>query len=521
VHGFAFVSSRSAWTRRWPLVVALVAAVAFRWPALAHPAETNSDAAIVGLQAMHILRGEWSWFLWGSGYQTSIDSAFVALSFGIFGATARALLLSSLGLHLVLTALTWSTLARRTGPHCAALAIFPLVFTTSPLETYILYPPRQASLTVAVAALWALDRAADAGRARAFAVGGALLALACFADPYALVLVPPIAAFGLTGAVDRDRARATLGRVAGFAGGGVIGAVPILLFRASAHATHGQLALGLDRVARSARLLLDPCLPWTIGARAWEDGGASGYVPWDGPLALRALTLAGGTLFLVAVAAGGACVFLPRLAWETRRLAIAGGLALPVTVAGFLASPMVMDLFSARYLAAITLLAPFALAPLAEALRARRFAILVAPAAAAGAIVGWVGHGPFLRSAPENPSDEARLEAALAARGVHVAMADYWAAYRLTFLTRERLLVVPANGAEDRYPPYRAAFEREDTVAYVFDPERSRERDPGAWLADSTAVRTAYAPPLETIRAGRFTAILLKRAGPLADGLVW
>jgi hypothetical protein len=230
------------------------------------------------------------------------------------------------------------------------------------------------------------------------------------------------------------------------------------------------------------------------------------------------LVFAGGSIFLVAIAAGGALAFVSpfkrwrNLEWETRRLAVAFGVALPVTIGGFLASPMVMDLFSARYLAAITVLSPFALAPLAlvfPGFPARWFAIGIIPSAAAAAIVGWVGYGPFLRVAPDDPSDEARLEAALAARGVHVARADYWAAYRLTFLTQERLIVVPTNAAEDRYPPYRARFERESVVAYVFDPERSREREPEAETLG-----------LETIRAGRFTAKLIKQAGPLATDLV-
>ena len=46
----------------------------FRLPPLLNARSTNSDAAIVGLQAMHILRGERSAFLWGSGYQTSADA---------------------------------------------------------------------------------------------------------------------------------------------------------------------------------------------------------------------------------------------------------------------------------------------------------------------------------------------------------------------------------------------------------------------------------------------------------------
>jgi hypothetical protein len=38
--------------------------------------------------------------------------------------------------------------------------------------------------------------------------------------------------------------------------------------------------------------------------------------------------------------------------------------------------------------------------------------------------------------------------------GIRFASADYWLAYKLTFLTGERIIVAPDNGV-DRYPPYR------------------------------------------------------------------
>jgi hypothetical protein len=40
--------------------------------------------------------------------------------------------------------------------------------------------------------------------------------------------------------------------------------------------------------------------------------------------------------------------------------------------------------------------------------------------------------------------------------GIRAAYADYWLSYKLTFLTGERVIVAPTNGA-DRYPPYTAA----------------------------------------------------------------
>lgn len=39
--------------------------------------------------------------------------------------------------------------------------------------------------------------------------------------------------------------------------------------------------------------------------------------------------------------------------------------------------------------------------------------------------------------------------------GVRIAFADYWLSYKLTFLTSERIVVAPENGV-DRYPPYTA-----------------------------------------------------------------
>jgi hypothetical protein len=153
---------------------------------------------------------------------------------------------------------------------------------------------------------------------------------------------------------------------------------------------------------------------------------------------------------------------------------------LPLTLYGFLTSVMVMDHFSMRYLASIPLLAPFALVPLLVSLGPKRLAwLLVAPLAAAG-ISGWVSfgpdvRGPFVAPRPEGPTDEARLHDALSREGVSYAMADYWTAYRVTFVTQEGLVVVPTHEKQDRYRPYRDAFERAPRVAYLVDPKRSSE----------------------------------------------
>jgi hypothetical protein len=50
--------------------------------------------------------------------------------------------------------------------------------------------------------------------------------------------------------------------------------------------------------------------------------------------------------------------------------------------------------------------------------------------------------------------------------GVRAARADYWLSYKLTFLTGERVIVAPINGA-DRYPPYTAAVRAQPSAATI------------------------------------------------------
>src|SRR5580658_3704147 len=281
-----------------PCAALLVASVAYRWPALINAATVDSDAAIVGLQAMHILRGEWAWFLFGSGYQTSVDSAVAAGFFVLLGATPLALMLSTLVGHMVATVLAFATLARHLPRWTAALVSLPLVFTPTPLHTYILGPPRQASLTLVFLALWLIDgcRASMAGQgaqapstravraSNAWAFGGGLVAsIACFADPYALLFLPPLLLLGLL--VARDSGSAPAGQPVWRCGlraegwrrfgatllGALAGIVPLALLLASAKSVHGEATFTTSVLSHNLRLLKDECLPWVLST--------TGYVP--------------------------------------------------------------------------------------------------------------------------------------------------------------------------------------------------------------------------------------------------
>ncbi|HVY46752.1 MAG TPA: hypothetical protein VHB21_12785 [Minicystis sp.] len=486
-------------------VVLVAASVAFRLPSLVDAAATNSDAAVPALQAMHALRGELSPFLWGSGYQTSADAIVAAAWFAVFGPTPLALMLSTLAGHVALTLFAFATLRRHLGTHAAALLVLLLVFTGGPVHTYVLYPPRQASLTLAFAALYLLDRGARGARPAAWiAAGAAVAGLAVGADPYALLFWPGLVAFALS-----------LGHRRAAVAGAALGALPYLVLRALPGATHGQTSLSLAVVAHNAALLVDSCMPWALGTTPYVARHLSDYAPWHAGYPFHAVQLAGAALFLAAIALGGALALRPTTPRPLRRLGLFGASMLPLNVAGFLMSPMVMDHFSSRYLVAFVLVSPFALAPVAHRLGAARAAAAIAPFVVSAAVSGWVSYAPFVHGLAIDASwgravEERRLAEALRARGVRYAEADYWASYRLTFLFREDPIVVPTNVAEDRYPPYRAAFEAAPRVAYVFDALRSREA-PGSFEARVARGETPFAPRFDRLDLGEFTVLVLDR----------
>src|SRR4051794_36646496 len=96
-----------AWWTAAAASLLVLASYLYRLPPLFNARSTNSDAAVVGLQAMHILRGEWSPLLWGSGYQTSADAFVAAGFFALLGATPLVLMLSSLTLHVLATGIVF------------------------------------------------------------------------------------------------------------------------------------------------------------------------------------------------------------------------------------------------------------------------------------------------------------------------------------------------------------------------------------------------------------------------------
>lgn len=488
-----------------PWSTVFVASLLFRWPALVNAAALNSDAAIVGLQAKHMLSGEWSPFLYGSGYQTSVDAAVAASLFVIGGATPLALMLSALLGHLVVTGLVFTMLRRHLRPWTSAALCAFLVFTTCSVHTYALWPPRQTSITLAFAALWLLTAEATRVATHVRIAGAACVAmLAAYADPYALVFLPPLAVLVLLRInADRPRARVLLTRACFATGGALVGVLPLWLLWRSRGAPPEQVTLTLIALRQRAHLLAHVCLPAVLGMRL-----VTGTIGAGG---LRVIQYAGAFTWVAAIALGTRSLSDKTLPLGLRFLVLFALLTTATTLTGFLLSPCAVDFFSNRYLASVELVLPFLFAPLGFAAEQRRRAFLfaLAPLAVSSGVAGWVAF-PFVDGAKVRPfsgADEQRVETILREHGVRGALANYWLAYRLTFLFDEREIVVPRFPVTDRYPPYRAYVRAQRDIAYVLDKTWGEDQGPSfdAYLASLTNRSERY-------DAGRYVVVVLHRA---------
>jgi hypothetical protein len=347
------------------------------------------------------------------------------------------------------------------------------------------------------------------------AAGACLAGLACFADPYCLLFLPAVALFVVLLSSGDGGARARSGRLASGAAGLGLGLVPIWLLSHSAGASHGVYRLSTSSLSRNVALLFHECLPYLLstGVRRFVPG--TGAAAWHPPAWFRAIELFGAASFVGGIVLGGVLARDRRLGGGARRLGALGASMLPITLVAFVASVMAMDRLSARYLVAIVLVSPFALAPVLAATNRRVLAAMLAPYLVSTAAGGWLGYGDNvdgLRIRRENGEarDEHALGEALHARGIRYGLADYWVAYRLTFLFHEDPTVVPWHAALDRYPPYRRAMENEPVVAYVFDPVWSTE-DLDYRKGELRSGKAGFEAELGELRVGRYTVLILRR----------
>lgn len=441
--------------RTWPWFAGLFAVnLVYRVPALLHAHDVNSDSAVVGLQAMHFLKGETARLLWGATYQGTIEPALAAALFAVGGPTPLMLALTSLLIHLVVVLLGWRVLLRRLDPAKAfGLSLF-FVFTPQVVNNMISLPQlRIACFALVFAGVLLIDLATPV----ALAAGAFTGMLGIYADVYGMQLMAPVLIFACLCVSSRRHAAA-------LAVGLGLGITAVVFLRTGTRVFAGPGGLGFANLGRNWGLLVDHGLPMILGAQVWDPELWTPPAPW------RVWQVIGGAALVLGIASAGPLALVKRLSWEQRRLGLLGAGVGLANLLGFLVSSMPGDNWAARYLAGFIMFAPFALVPLAGlfTLRGLLLAVLV-PYLSVAAVSGLRAWG-WSRLAPAPavyPEDE--LQAFLRARDIRYAGAAYWLSYRLTFLFREEPIVAPLEGAQ-RYAPYREAFEQEPRVAYITHP---------------------------------------------------
>ena len=88
-----------------------------------------------------------------------------------------------------------------------------------------------------------------------------------------------------------------------------------------------------------------------------------------------------------------------------------------------------------------------------------------------------------------SPSEE-KLVKFLEAGQLYFGYANYWDAYRLTFLTHERLVISPRHGQRLRYKPYNQLVENSKHPFYLFS--ESYEDDINALKKLNTMINKSF-----------------------------
>ncbi len=192
----------------------------------------DSDQAVVGLMARHILQGERPIFFYGQPYNGALEAYLTAPIIALWGANDLTIRLIPVGLSAAFAALGAATITRLLGPMAGALtgaylaAGPPLLlrWTTAAGAGYV-----EALLlgtlviVLAGAPRWPVARKPWRSAVLGLCMGGGL-----WADP---LIVPYLAALMLvaTAALSRRRLRPTAGVALACAGGMALGLGPVLL----------------------------------------------------------------------------------------------------------------------------------------------------------------------------------------------------------------------------------------------------------------------------------------------------
>jgi hypothetical protein len=433
----------------------------------------NADHTIVGLQASHILKGEWKWFLWGCGYQGIVEPLLVAIGFFFWGQSYIILLLVAFTAMLLTTLLIYHLLRKTLSPVKAFFATSPVFLGAGVFLLHSSYPPRQWCFPPIFLALAFFLAGKEENRQKWFHLcGGFLLFFALYIDYFAIQFLFSTALCGLLAACPPHNWKKSK-TLRWFILGVLIGAAFLAFTRLLGPEGKAPLGFRPPFFMRNLNYFVFFSLPDLIGFSRNLYWQGMSYEKIDA--LFYPFRIAASFLFLSGLFYGGILSFNFREKMTVQKiLGIFGSSVICVSTAGFLFSAMPAGTESSRYLTPFIFAAPFVFATLLYKRGIKLTSLFLVPYLFLNGILllgdwsNYLSKGGGFNSYPLR-AEEKELQHFLEEKKIRYGYADYWPAYRLTFFLGESTILVPINPQQDRYAPYRKAVENADYYVYIFD----------------------------------------------------
>ncbi|MGZ4398391.1 MAG: hypothetical protein ACXVZ1_08240 [Gaiellaceae bacterium] len=406
---------------------AAAAGIAFRvWTYRSALGIPDSDEAVVGLMARHILHGQFTTFFWGQWYGGSQEALLTAPLFFLFGSSWLLLRLLPMILDGVAALVLWRV-GRRTIGEPAATAAAAVFWAWPPFVIYKLTHQwgfyASGVLYCALILLLALRLIEQPTRTRA-GVFGLVLGLALWQSAQLVPIVLPVIAWTIW------KRRQWLRHLWLTIPLAVLGALPSVVW----NILHGWASLSPpihdpSSYQHRLRVYASPLLPMMLGLRT--------------PFTQERLLPGVVTYLIYALLAGGFVYGAYRSRHRTVSL-----LYLVVGLYPFIytISPQTFFEQEPRYL---VVLSPLLALLLAQHARSWLRVGIVLVLACAVSFVTLQRLDTYFRTVPSDPPIAPRnigpLIATLDRLGIHRVFATFWTTYRLDFDTRERIIATQSK----------------------------------------------------------------------------
>jgi dolichyl-phosphate-mannose-protein mannosyltransferase len=459
--GLGWSRTRRLVVSRWTvtLAAAAVAGLALRvWVYRSTLGIPNSDEALIGLMARHVLDGELTVFMWGQAYGGSQEALLAVPGFLLFGSSWLALRLVPIGLVVVAALLVWRIGLRTIGARGAAAAAAllwvwpPYVIFHTTLEFGFYASGLVYSALLLLLALRIVERP-DRTRVGLF---GLVLGLGFWQTAQIVPVAIPVIAWTVW-RQPRCLRHAWIAVL-----GALVGALPWLGWNLAHDWDSLHISSGASSsYAHRLRVFVSPVLPMMLGLRT--------------PFSQEPL----GSAVLVNLVYAGLVVLFLYGAYRSRRRNVS---LLYVVAAVF---PFVYGLAAQTFNSSdpryVITLTPVLVLLVAQALDDWLRATVVLALAFAVSLVTLHRMQPLplplASGKPTAPRELGPLVAELDRLGLDRVYSSYWLAYVLAFDTRERIVAVENRFDEVRFVDGRAILPRPSLLrseSFRREVERSR-----------------------------------------------